>query len=806
VSIVAAIPAFTNVQAPTSVQQFAKYEVAFGLSSGCTSNLYDNACVDVSATFVFPGSSSIAKVTVSCFPYQVWQRTSLTSETWTSGSFDWRCRFATGVKGAWTVTLAAKDASGSKTSAAYNFNVIAASTLRSGYAKVSTRDKRYFDHTLSDGSVTTFWAVGEDLAWVGGSISRHNYSQKLFAVGAKLARVWVTGTIGDSFEIEKYDLGQYNNSQKIAAQLDMTVEEWAAQNGKLQFCLLAGQSFQSGNDMWNSNVYNTHLHLSSPTLVLSDPTANKYLKRRFRYIIARWGYSPAMLGWELFNEADQMTGAYNNETAMAVFHQQMADFIRASDPFHHPVTTSIVIDSGLVWNSMDYYSIHHYNAPDEAEMTFADSTYLHTLYGNKPVSQGESGTEWNYHRSDWNNSYLLYQQDPTGLAIRNWAWSSLFAAQASSPLPWWWDVLIDRYNQYWRWNAISKFVVGEDLAAKNYQSVELPVSFPSTSLGYIVVDVGKNTEYDKVNPWGRKAAWSKFTADWNTISPPQRLMPPFFYGANRASIRSPGVILVNLPAAGTFQVVIDNFGSTSALIYLDGVLKINHALSVKPTTLSLSVPSGPHNITIDSSYDWFSICQYHIPTRASPLRAYALVSSNRILGWVKAINHTWHGVYTHAQIPSSIAGGKVTLSLPAPQATKGDWSLVWWDTEATGGAASGPSTWSSPAGVTVLTITLPTLTSSIGFSRAFKLIFTASTVSAAEVSSSSSSSSHGVVIAVVIVVSVVVAVVLLAISVFVFVQLRKKTNPQELQASLISSAFLCVRFAQLYPSLLLCLH
>lgn len=30
------------------------------------------------------------------------------------------------------------------------------------------------------------------------------------------------------------------------------------------------------------------------------------------------------------------------------------------------------------------------------------------------------------------------------------------------------------------------------------------------------MDVGKNTEYDTVNPWGRKASWSTFNADWNS--------------------------------------------------------------------------------------------------------------------------------------------------------------------------------------------------------------------------------------------------------------------------------------------------
>lgn len=126
------IPSFSNVQAPTTVQQFSKYEVSFSLTSACTANIYDPACLDVNATFAFPGSSSVPKVTVFCFPFQLWQRTSSTSETWTSGccyslfireviiytsnslgAYDWRCRFATGVKGAWTVTVTAKDSTGS---------------------------------------------------------------------------------------------------------------------------------------------------------------------------------------------------------------------------------------------------------------------------------------------------------------------------------------------------------------------------------------------------------------------------------------------------------------------------------------------------------------------------------------------------------------------------------------------------------------------------------------------------------------------------------------------------------------------
>ncbi len=38
----------------------------------------------------------------------------------------------------------------------------------------------------------------------------------------------------------------------------------------------------------------------------TDPQARKYQQRIFRYIVARWGYSPNILSWELFNEIDEL--------------------------------------------------------------------------------------------------------------------------------------------------------------------------------------------------------------------------------------------------------------------------------------------------------------------------------------------------------------------------------------------------------------------------------------------------------------------------------------------------------------------
>jgi hypothetical protein len=466
--------------------------------------------------------------------------------------------------------------------------------------------------------------------------------------------------------------------------------------------------------------------------MLTDSNAISLLQRKFRYIIARWGYSPAVFVWELWNEVDQLSGYWDNIGPVGQWHQMMADWIRAHDPFQHPVTTSF--GTGLygelsIWSSCDYISLHHYNAPDEAEMTMADVRYTRHMFGSKPIFHGETGTEWDYHRADWNSSYLLYLQDRTGLSIRNWAWGSLFASAASTPLPWWWDVWVDRYQFYSRWLSIVKFVADEDLASQGYTSHIIPVTAAAgvRTLGYIEVQLGASTQFADMNKWGMKAAENTFYAYDNTITPAQQLIPRYYWGFNppRVPWRNPTAIMIDCPTpACTFVIVVDNFNSATLVLWIDGVAE-SHALSAKPTVVSISLSQGKHNVTLDATGDWLSVSKLHIPTAASPLRAYAMVSDIRVLGWIKAINHTWNGVYTGQALPSSndVTGSKMVVTLPAPQAVSGQWSISWWDTDT--GAVSSLTSWPSPTGTSSLTLELPPIGPSVNYSRAFKLSFSA---------------------------------------------------------------------------------
>ena len=68
----------------------------------------------------------------------------------------------------------------------------------------------------------------------------------------------------------------------------------------------------------------------------TDPRHLGYWQRNYRYRIARWGYSTALLAWEVWNEH----GLIDVPSEIQQFYQQLGRFVTAEDPYRHPFTTS----------------------------------------------------------------------------------------------------------------------------------------------------------------------------------------------------------------------------------------------------------------------------------------------------------------------------------------------------------------------------------------------------------------------------------------------------------------------------------
>ena len=92
------------------------------------------------------------------------------------------------------------------------------------------------------------------------------------------------------------------------------------------------------------------------------------------------------MAWELFNEVQFTQAAQNGQwSIVGAWHDEMALFIRAQDPYAHLITTSSEVGQPI-WNQMDYYQHHDY--PSDYITALADP-----VFASPPVLRGSDARQ-----------------------------------------------------------------------------------------------------------------------------------------------------------------------------------------------------------------------------------------------------------------------------------------------------------------------------------------------------------------------------------------------------------------------------
>ena len=159
-------------------------------------------------------------------------------------------------------------------------------------------------------------------------------------------------------------------------------------------------------------------------------------KNYLRYIVARWGYSPAIAMWEFFNEIDNVQhnapeGVIPAEEIVA-WHGEMSEYLAGLDPFQHIRTTSISHRDLEGLNDLPYLDInqkHIYNATHVVPETIDAYVAKH----NKHYIVGEVGYEW-----DWSKNFDDFA-DGMEMDFRRAFWYGLFSQTSLTPMTWWWE-------------------------------------------------------------------------------------------------------------------------------------------------------------------------------------------------------------------------------------------------------------------------------------------------------------------------------------------------------------------------------
>ena len=299
--------------------------------------------------------------------------------------------------------------------------------------------------------------VGQDVAWSAPSSDILNIFPKMGAAHENWSRVWMTHfwdngtTLGLNLDWPKVN-NTFGQLSLVNAQHWDAIVAAADQAGiHLQMTLQHHGQYSSTNGSnvnpnWEDNPYNTANggFLSNATNFFTDSTARSLTKRKLRYIVARWGYSPSIMALELFNEVQFTDAAYANQwTNIEAWHNEMASFLRSQDTYHHLITTSSVLNEPI-WDQTDYYQHHEY--PSDLITGVRDSQ---DITGSQPVAPdfaGEVGIDTTPH-----------------VGISPPIWAGIMSAQSGAAMPWYWDT-IDPNNDYFLIQAAADFITVSGLA------------------------------------------------------------------------------------------------------------------------------------------------------------------------------------------------------------------------------------------------------------------------------------------------------------------------------------------------------
>jgi hypothetical protein len=680
-----------HVLTPT-VERYGKFEARIDLTAVFT-NPYDYDQIAVSAVFTSPSGT---EKSVDGFFMQDYVLNTATGNLTPTGPGEFRLRFCPDEAGWWSFVVSVTDVTGTAESETFSFQCDAPSSPNNhGFLRTGQSNYLQFD----DGA--PYIAIGQNIAWQNNNpyLNYRSWLDPFIENGGNFFRLWhahwglgIEWSPGNGFQGLRY-----------YKQTNCFYQDWlfdfCAENGVYIMLALQhhGPVSTQVNPNWNDSPYNAANGgpCQSTVEFFTNEEARAHTKNRYRYIVARWGYSRSILCWELFNEVHWTDNFQANKAVVAEWHFEMAEFLKTTDPNEHLVTTSYGEDftDENVWSHLDFdfTQTHIYLNTSNIERALAHGNRSFLDEFEKPTLNGEFGL---------GGSATLANQDPDGIHIHNSLWGGLFSGAFGTAMTWWWDNYIHPRNLYYHFSGISQVA----------PEVPFLAEFLAPAAAFVTGAPGDLALTPSLG-WG-SIGDSDITIDENgQVSPAGAALGQFLYGSQwNTQYRSPPTFHVIYPQAGTFSVRTGNEASTNPkiAIRLDGNLVLDQAATPN-TTFSVNVPAGAHAIKVDNTgTDWITISSYTFEGIGSQVDAYVLVSQgqNIAAGW------SLNNLYNHQYV---VANGEPAPAPPASVVVEGFqdgvYSVRWYNPLT--GALYGGAPASTSGGV--LTIPLPSFLWDVAF-------------------------------------------------------------------------------------------
>ena len=456
-------------RSPLGVPRYGRLELQLDLWARFD-NPYQASDIEVSGVLTQPDKT---ERTVRGFYYQDFERhLSLGREQLTpSGPRGWRLRVTPTQLGPHTLRVRVRTRQGTTQTEPVTFHAV--KSKAPGFVSVHKKNPRYFQ--FSNGK--TFFLVGHNVCW--GSQKRLSYDiddyfRRMDHAGETYTRIWMCSW--DS-GIESRQLDHYRLD--AAWRLDYILSLAERRGIRVKLC------FDNSHDYINADkrkLFGCWKPNGGPCGKVLDfftlPASKAAYKRRLDYILARWGYSPHVMAWELWNEISYIEPENPDARGTVVaWTEEMARYLKANDPYRHLVTTSLGLLTSWdeLWEleDIDFVQIHAYLPQPETARTAEEKDAVLAVLraGHRAARYGKPYHVAEFGYLDLQGVNRTNEKDPTGIHLHNAIWSSLFSGAAGTPAVWWWKEYVHARNLYKHYASAAGFMHDIDPAAKDWTRV-----------------------------------------------------------------------------------------------------------------------------------------------------------------------------------------------------------------------------------------------------------------------------------------------------------------------------------------------
>ncbi|BBO34858.1 DUF5060 domain-containing protein [Lacipirellula parvula] len=411
---------------PRGIAKNEKFELEIDLKA-TFENPFDPEQVDLWAEFTAPSG-------------RVWKIWGFYNPSdWDS---EWMVRFTPTESGNWSYVVKVRDREGTAETDAAEFRV--EPSRRRGFVRIA-ENRRYLQY--ADGS--SFYGVG---LWYNDDYHRRGHGQITETALDELRTLGVNFICFYPTPLETHGSGVGRYDQDRAGRLDEIFAMCEARDIHIAWNLvfhsyISEAMWGGGNDRFRSNPARNVVEAKD---WFASDASWKQQQNLYRYIIARWGYSPSLYMWFVVDEINGTEGFQADEAAALAWCRKINDYFHANDPYGRATTGT---QSGHVvhfWKegyeifdiaAREIYEAQEFPMPAGGKPDLVNDHPLRASYRNyaeqtaklwsefrKPAIIGECGFDHTYYEPGMPGYLATYH---------NALWSAL--ANGSCATPFWWN-------------------------------------------------------------------------------------------------------------------------------------------------------------------------------------------------------------------------------------------------------------------------------------------------------------------------------------------------------------------------------